>query len=70
MNRKQRMQNRATAEWLERNRHTCPECGQRGKHWAQPPQSLDAVLNGLAYVAGFWTCDKFYGPDGRRLAAA
>lgn len=65
MNRKQRMQNRAAARFLEWNAHICPECGERGFHWAQPPVTLDAVL--MNSMPGFWTCDKFYGPDGKRL---
>lgn len=69
MNRKQRTQNRATAAWLEQNRHTCPKCGERGKHWVQPPRTLADVLDGTV-LDGFWTCDKSYGPDGRRLEAA
>lgn len=69
MNRKQRMQNRATAAQLEWNRHTCPECGERGKHWMQPAYTLADVLDSTV-PSGFWTCDKFYGPDGRRLEAA
>lgn len=40
-------------------RHRCPECGKRG-HWISAPAMLGHILS------GFWTCAKFYGPDGRR----
>lgn len=39
-------------------KHRCPECGKRGPHW---------IATGVLFN-GFWTCDKFYGPDGRRIA--
>lgn len=39
-------------------KHRCPECGKRGPHW----------IRGLGVLApGFWSCPKFYGPDGRRI---
>ena len=66
MNRKQRMQNRATAKKLEWDSNICPECGQRGLHYVSPPASLAEILM-CGSPSGFWTCDKFYGPDGRRL---
>lgn len=69
MNAKQRRKNRETASHLEYTRNTCPECVRRGKHWVQMPQSLVDVLTGVP-AQGFWTCDKFYGPDGRRLEGA
>lgn len=68
MNRTQRDQNRNTASKLHWDSHTCPECGERGRHWVQPPASLQDVLDGTV-PAGFYTCDKFYGPDGRRIGA-
>ena len=43
----------------------CPECGGKGPHWVCFPQAL-FVPTGTEQV-GFWTCDKFYGSDGRRL---
>lgn len=62
MNRKQRMKNRATALELQYKnppKYVCPECGEKTHvgHFAVP--SFDRP--------GFYTCDKFYGPDGRRL---
>ena len=69
MNAKQRRKNRETASHLEYIRHTCPECGQRGKHWIQMPQSLFDLFSGVP-AQGFWTCSKFYGPDGQRLDTA
>jgi len=66
MNLKQRNKNRETAKLLSYLAHTCPECGERGKHWVQAPFSIaDWSLGGIP--RGFWTCAKFYGPDGRRL---
>lgn len=64
MNRQQRMKNRATTRTL---RPPCPECGLPGPHWVEIPFSLQDVADGLS-ASGFWTCSKFYGPDGRRLA--
>ena len=74
MNKNQRFKNRATAENLERkanraklDRHVCEECGELGGHWIQgPPMNLYQILGGLP-EQGFWTCNKFYGPDGRRI---
>ena len=66
MNSKQRRKNRDTAQMLEYTRHTCPECGERGKHWVQMPQSLAAVLAGVP-AEGFWTCRKFYDANGKRI---
>lgn len=57
MNRKQRMKNRANALRIEKQ-PTCLECGQPGRHFVVP---------GLLGGVGFYVCDKFYGPDGRRL---
>ena len=62
MNRKQRMQNRDNVRKLEYFSHVCPECGERGKHWLLDPMpSIGGDCSG-------WTCKKFYGPDGRRIA--
>jgi ribosomal protein L37AE/L43A len=36
-------------------KNRCPECGERGLHFVQ------------LLASGFWTCAKFYGPDGQRL---
>lgn len=41
----------------------CPECGGRGAHWVNAP----GFTFGLVPAGGFWTCPKFYGPDGRRI---
>jgi hypothetical protein len=57
MNRKQRMQNRNNYE-RSKPRPICPECGEPGPHFVVP---------NVLYPDGFWTCDKFYGPDGRRI---
>lgn len=65
VNCQQRMQNRATADWL-RNQQVCPECGERGLHWVIVPNTIEQILLGIA-TPGFWTCQKFYGPDGRRI---
>lgn len=65
MNRKQRMQNRGTAIWLK-HQQFCPECGERGLHYASMPATLEQILMTGA-PSGFWTCNKFYGADGRRL---
>jgi hypothetical protein len=61
------MQNRDTAKKLEWDSNICPECGQRGLHWVEVPITLDDAINWDKHHTGFWTCDKFYGPDGRRL---
>lgn len=68
MNRLQRESNRRNAAWL-RHQQVCPECGERGLHYISAPMSLADILSGNE-SAGFWTCAKFYGPDGRRLEAA
>lgn len=75
MNRLQRDSNRANAQRLHgiaRNarlmRHTCENCGEKGGHWVAAPMTLVEMLSGVA-ESGFWTCPKFYGPDGRRIAA-
>jgi hypothetical protein len=67
MNRKQRTKNRDTARQLAKDiAPPCPECGDKGPHWVGFPQTLEDVLIGTEQV-GFWTCNKFYGPDGKRL---
>lgn len=68
MNRRQREKNRATAAWLRKKAAPhCPECGERGRHWfTWPLHTLADVLAGRE-PTGFWTCSKFYGPDGRRI---
>lgn len=68
MNRKQRMQNRDNAAYLANMAVTCPECGERGKHWIGFPQVLGDFLMGEP-EEGFWTCPNLYGPDGRRIDA-
>lgn len=67
MNRKQRMRNRTTAAQLKHAVTICPECGERGSHWVQWPMSLEDLFGSFRSPSGFWTCAKFYGPDGRRL---
>lgn len=60
--------------WFQVN--VCPECGEPGKHWVDMagmgfsptfanPAFLMPALSKL--VHGFWMCNKFYGPDGRRI---
>ena len=67
VNRSQRMQNRENARFLEKYAVVCEECGERGKHWMpERPTTLQDMLDGTS-PAGFWTCAKFYGPDGRRI---
>ncbi len=44
----------------------CPECGEREPHWVGMPLNLEEIMAGIPQE-GFWTCAKFYGPDGRRL---
>ena len=68
MNRAQRNKNRSTAAWLAWNSVICPECGERGRHYITYPYTLQDVIDG-ALPNGFWTCAKFYGPDGRREGA-
>jgi hypothetical protein len=63
------MKNRDTARQLARaNAPPCPECGQKGPHWIGVPMTLGDLLSGTE-PEGFWLCDKFYGPDGKRLPA-
>lgn len=66
MNRKQREKNKETASYVRSVAGTCPECGGRGKHWISLPYSLQPLIDGIP-PDGFWTCEKFYGEDGRRL---
>ena len=66
MNKKQRMQNRENAAMLIDRATLCPECGGRGRHFIGEPYTLQHMIDGTQQ-AGFWTCAKFYGPDGRRL---
>ena len=66
MNKKQRNQNRANARAIEANAHVCSECGERGLHWIGLPATLQNVMDDTE-PDGFWTCPKFYGPDGRRI---
>ncbi len=69
MNKKRRMKNRETARQLARDTAPpCPECGQKGPHWVGVPMTLADLLSGTE-PEGFWLCDKFYGPDGKRLPA-
>lgn len=69
MNRKQREKNRENARRLAYFAIVCPECGERGKHWVTGLQTFSALFGCGAPAGGFWTCAKFYGPDGRRLDA-
>ena len=67
MNRKQRQQNKRNAKWLRLQAHTCEECGERGGHWvSMGMQTLEDILADRP-PQGFWTCNKFYGPDGKRI---
>ena len=69
MNKKRRMKNRETARQLSRDTAPpCPECGQKGPHWVGVPMTLADLMSGTE-PEGFWLCDKFYGPDGKRLPA-
>jgi hypothetical protein len=75
MNRKQRESNRknardlyALAKSIRLSKHVCEECGQPGGHWVSTRGiSLQAMITGIDDQEGFWTCDKFYGEDGRRI---
>lgn len=75
MNRKQRDSNRRSAERLAHadhlhalSKHTCENCGEKGGHWVSTQgTSLAALMTGQDDQAGFWTCAKYYGPDGRRI---
>jgi hypothetical protein len=69
MNQKQRNSNRANAAWLK-HQQLCPECGLPGLHYMQLPTTLEEIMTGSGIHSGFWTCDKFYGADGRRLEIA
>jgi hypothetical protein len=68
MNAKQRKSNRRTAEQLSKDISICPECGERGAHWMVRPSLLGFFDDDDVPEKedGFWTCAKFYGPDGRR----
>ena len=70
MNRKQRDQNRTTAGRLAYFAATCPECAGRGKHAVFRPYTLADAFSGRPREVLFWTCAKFYGPDGSRLPDA
>lgn len=67
MNKKRRMKNRATAQWLARETApSCPNCGQKGPHWVGVPMALGDLLAGTE-PDGFWLCEMYYGDDGKRL---
>ena len=71
MNKKQRNKNLQTAKdlhWVVREKTApiCENCGEKGLHWIQMPQSIEDILFGNVPV-GFWTCSKYYGEDGRRI---
>lgn len=66
MNAKQRYRNRDTAATLMHKITICPECGKNGKHYIAMPYSLQDIFDRNG-PQGFYTCDKFYGADGRRL---
>jgi len=61
MNKEQRNKNRETARIHEFNIAVCPECGEKGMHWISTKDTFFHIQ------PGFWTCKKFYGPDGKRL---
>ncbi len=65
MNREQRMRNRHTAD-MNKIEKPCPECGMLERHWIGMPASLENIILGTD-PEGFWTCPKFYGPDGKRI---
>jgi hypothetical protein len=75
MNIKQRNKNRQNAKVLHYNfrkielsKHICENCGEPGGHWVSiRGSSLQAIMTGVDDQQGFWTCSKYYGPDGRRL---
>ena len=50
-----------------RHAPTCPECGQPGRHFIRfsRPTSFQGLFDNPP--SAFWTCAKFYGPDGRRI---
>jgi hypothetical protein len=62
------MKNRATAQrhYIAPPEPVCPECGVRERHWVGEPMSIENIVLGTMPM-GFWTCAKFYGPDGRRI---
>ena len=67
LNKKRRMKNRATAQWLARETApSCPNCGQKGSHWGGVPRALGDLLVGTE-PDGFWLCEMYYGDDGKRL---
>jgi len=74
VNKKQRDLNRETSQdlgrhsrYVESRKHTCENCGERGRHWVQAPMTLEQILDHYG-VSGFWTCPKYYSPDGRRIS--
>jgi len=77
MNKDQRDSNRRNARQLETivhnaemARHRCENCGEPGGHWISTRgSSLEALITGIDDQEGFWTCQKLYGEDGRRLVA-
>ncbi len=54
MNRKQRLKNKKTAQWL-RYQRICTMCGEKGLHYVSIPMSLEDIINGVPNQ-GFWTC--------------
>lgn len=74
MNRKQRLKNKLNAELLAKiandarlAKHICEECGELGGHWVSfGLPSLENIMKNEEQQ-GFYTCHKFYGPDGKRL---
>lgn len=56
-NKKQRNKNRKTAHWL-RHQHKCPNCGERGRHFAVISQTMEEFIHG-DHAITFWTCPKF-----------
>lgn len=68
MNKKQRNKNRANANSLASNAHTCSNCGEKGFHYVQVQGwSLQSMIDGVDDSDGFWTCARYYGEDGRRI---
>ena len=68
MNFRQRMKNRMTARLLLT---PCPECGKLYDHFVIIPPEFPPLLS-MKLVEyngheGFWTCDKFYDENGRRI---
>jgi ribosomal protein L32 len=63
MNSKQRRQIKR-AKLKEYLSHTCPECGERGKHWISKIGT--SFYTGNYVDHGFWTCAKFYDPVTKR----